>query len=72
MEIVFINVIGTLLFLFESLYVNTAIFDLKTLSNFSIESRFMYRKAEKAEKHKKCFLNHIRILSERINHGYDF
>ena len=50
MEIVFINVIGTLLFLFESLYVNTAIFDLKTLCNFSIESRFMYRKAEKAQK----------------------
>ncbi len=69
MEIVFINVIGTLLFLFKSLYVNTAIFNLKTLCNFSIESRFMYRKAEK---HKKCFLNHIRVLSERINHGYDF
>ena len=42
MKIVFMKIIGTLLILFICLYVNTAVFNLKILSIFSIERRFMY------------------------------
>ena len=53
------KIIGTLLFLFISLQANTAVFNLKILSIFSIERRFIYVIGFSLLEAKSTFFTHL-------------